>query len=301
VSVDEPDPSDRWFDLAVLDDTSVDRILHGQDPALAPLGYVDVAKVMCAASAPARPEELRAEARVLAGYREAMSHAERRPRWWAILSRLRQPRVAAAVVAVGLVIDGGLAAAGTGSLPAPAQRIAAEVLGLAGIKVPDPRGPSRVPSPSSAPWPATTNGPGPDPVGSPAGASSSSTVPGLPQHGPARPSAPAVTTQPAIGPTQRSGGAAGPGSSPNSNGNGNGNARGHVSSSTGPPGQTGSNGNGNGKAEGHVNSSTGPPGPTGSNGNGIGNGNAWGRANNSARLPGQNSNGNGKSNGHDNG
>jgi hypothetical protein len=52
------------------------------------------------------------------------------------MRRLRTPKVATVTMAFGLVLDGGLAATGTGFFPGPAQRVVSEILRVVGIDVP---------------------------------------------------------------------------------------------------------------------------------------------------------------------
>jgi hypothetical protein len=109
--------------LAIDQDTG-DRLLSGRlDPADAPPGFAEVARVLEAAAAPTNPHELEGEATALAAFAawrlppaSAVSHAARRR------SRLGS-KLAVVAVAVGVLMVGGVAAAATGSLPEPAQRV----------------------------------------------------------------------------------------------------------------------------------------------------------------------------------
>jgi hypothetical protein len=111
-------------DPFALDGDTADRLLAGRlEPADAPPGYAEVAKVLAAAASPPTPGELTGEAeatarfsaarRPLAGPRRRRADGHRR----AFGSRLSV--LAAAVLCVLLV--GGVAAAATGTLPGPAR------------------------------------------------------------------------------------------------------------------------------------------------------------------------------------
>jgi hypothetical protein len=128
-----PDDMHRPFaarrDVLTLDEGTATRLLAGQlDPSDAPPGYGDVASVLAAASAPARPHELASEEGALEVFRAA---GRTRP------ARRRRvgPLVAVLTVAV-LVLGGGAAATATGSLPGPAQGVAHDALGAVGVSVP---------------------------------------------------------------------------------------------------------------------------------------------------------------------
>jgi hypothetical protein len=131
--------------LAIDQDTA-DRLLAGRlDPADAPPGYGEVAKVLVAAAAPALPHELEGEAAATAAFarerldrRGADSHSapRRRPpqrrssvgaapgRADAAPRQRRASRFAVVAVAVAvLMVGGAAAAAATGTLPGPAQRL----------------------------------------------------------------------------------------------------------------------------------------------------------------------------------
>lgn len=109
--------------LAIDQDTG-GRLLSGRlDPADAPPGYAEVARVLEAAAAPANPHELEGEATAMAAFAawrlhsaSAVSHTARRR------SR-RGSKLAVVAVAVGVLMVGGVAAATTGTLPEPAQRV----------------------------------------------------------------------------------------------------------------------------------------------------------------------------------
>ncbi len=111
-------------DPLALDQDTADRLLAGRlDPADAPPGYAEVAGVLAAAAAPANPHELADEAAAVATFvtarldrHGAVSHAA--PRRSPLGSKLAVVAVALAVLMVG-----GVAAATTGTLPEPAQRL----------------------------------------------------------------------------------------------------------------------------------------------------------------------------------
>jgi hypothetical protein len=115
-------------DPLALDQDTADRLLAGRlDPADAPPGYAEVARVLAAAAAPANPQELDSEATAMAVFvtarlerHGAVSHAApRRSRRWS--------KLAVATAAVGVLMVGGVAGATTGALPGPAERLADSV------------------------------------------------------------------------------------------------------------------------------------------------------------------------------
>ncbi len=111
-------------DSLVLDDDSADRLLAGRmDPADAPPGYAEAAAVMAAATAPARPDELDGVESVLDAFRAAQRARPVSPRRPHMLVRLLTVKAVAAAF-TGALLIGGVAAAATGSLPDPAQRVA---------------------------------------------------------------------------------------------------------------------------------------------------------------------------------
>jgi hypothetical protein len=93
------------------------------DPADAPPGYAEAAAVMAAATAPARPDELDGVESVLDAFRIAQAARPESPRRQHMLVKLLTVKAAVAVFSGALLI-GGVAAAATGSLPDPAQRVA---------------------------------------------------------------------------------------------------------------------------------------------------------------------------------
>jgi len=116
--------SELGSDPLAIDQDTADRLLAGRlDPADAPPGYVEVAKVLATAAAPANPHELDGQAAAMAAFaRERLdrlgadSHAAPR-------RRPRRSRLVVAAVAVAVLMVGGVAAATTGTLPEPAQRL----------------------------------------------------------------------------------------------------------------------------------------------------------------------------------
>jgi hypothetical protein len=121
-----------------LDLNTADRLLAGAiAPEDAPPGYAGVARLLEAASSEPKAEELTGEeeivaivASVIRSSSQVSSPSGRRP----FLPALSRPRVAAALVAVGLVCSVGLASAG--ALPGIAQDIASAALTKLGISVP---------------------------------------------------------------------------------------------------------------------------------------------------------------------
>jgi hypothetical protein len=101
-----PDP------IAPHDDT-VERLLTGRlVPEEAPAAYAEVARLLEAVAGPPRPDELAGQAAVMAAFRARHRRA----------GRGRRVRLVAVTVA-GAVFAGGAAAASTGSLPAPVERV----------------------------------------------------------------------------------------------------------------------------------------------------------------------------------
>jgi hypothetical protein len=121
------------------DEDTADRILDGLSAEDAPPGSVGVARILAAASAPASRDELAGEAFAVTAFRlAALEFRPTRPaRSRSAIARLATPKAAAIAIGLGVVVNGGLAAAGTHSLPGPAQWAASEILGIVGINVPD--------------------------------------------------------------------------------------------------------------------------------------------------------------------
>jgi hypothetical protein len=141
----------------LLDADTADRLLGGRlDPADAPSGYAQVARVTRAAAGPASSEELAGEAAAIATFR-AVAHASPPitiPRRAPMPSRLFSGRAAAAVVVAALSVGGVAAAAGKlpGRAPQAAQHASttsqpgsperARSGGSAGALGPDATGPA---------------------------------------------------------------------------------------------------------------------------------------------------------------
>jgi len=112
-----------------LDEATASRLLAGAiDPADAPPGYAPVAAVLAAAAGPVRAEELTGPPPTLAAVDPSRSEPPRRGRSLRLV----------ALVGVGVVALGGMAAAATGSLPGGAQSVAHDALGAVGVSVPAP-------------------------------------------------------------------------------------------------------------------------------------------------------------------
>ena len=110
------------------DRLTAERLLGG-DPGEYPLADRRVARLLAAAAAPARAEELAGEDAARLAFRAAaVVAASTRPRFGARLARGATVKVLAA--AVGVIGLGGVAmAATTGSLPAPIQDVAHDAFG----------------------------------------------------------------------------------------------------------------------------------------------------------------------------
>jgi hypothetical protein len=121
-----------------LDEGTAERLLTGRlDPADAPPGYSPVAALLAAMSAPPDTEELAGQAAIMAVFAAAArSHSPQLidPRRSRVLTKLLTAKAAAAVL--GVLMTGGVAAAATGNLPAPAQQAAHALLGGAGVPAP---------------------------------------------------------------------------------------------------------------------------------------------------------------------
>src|SRR3954470_8763464 len=121
-----------------LDNWTADRLLSGEAVPDSDPGLAHLAALIAAAQAPATPDELIGEAAVVAAMLKDLSpvadfEARR-------ASRIR--KIAAAQVAAASLLAltaTGAAAAGTGSLPGPAQRAVSGALTHVGIDVPDGR------------------------------------------------------------------------------------------------------------------------------------------------------------------
>jgi hypothetical protein len=129
----------RYRDRLGLDDDTAERLLTGRlAPADAPPGYGQVAAVLAAVSAPPDTEELAGQtaARALfaAATRSRPVDIRLSPRRTQVITKLLTAKAAAAVL--GVLMTGGVAAAATGNLPAPAQQAAHALLGGAGVPAP---------------------------------------------------------------------------------------------------------------------------------------------------------------------
>jgi hypothetical protein len=105
---------------------TLDRLLDGRlDPAKAPAGYGELARLLAAATAPPTPEELAGEQVVLAEFRAVMPSRPPTlvPRSAPMSSKLFTVKAAAAALVAVLSI-GGAAVAATGLLPGQAQHVA---------------------------------------------------------------------------------------------------------------------------------------------------------------------------------
>src|SRR5947209_2751196 len=105
-----------------------EQLLTGQ-PAGPDLRWLG--RLLAAAAAPARPDELTGQRAAMEGFRRAYRHApdRRRPRRLAVALR-RTVVVKAAAGAAVLFVGGTALAAGTGTLPDPAQQSAHDLLGV---------------------------------------------------------------------------------------------------------------------------------------------------------------------------
>ena len=133
-----PQPGFRSDPLA-LDEGTAERLLTGGlDPADAPPAYMRTAMVLEAIAAPPSSDELADEAAAvatLAAVARSSPHraARRRP---TVFTKVLSAKMAAAAAIAALSVAG-VAGAATGTLPDPAQRVAHQVLGAAGVPAPD--------------------------------------------------------------------------------------------------------------------------------------------------------------------
>jgi hypothetical protein len=121
-----------------LDPSLAERLLDGAPADDLPEPYRPVAELLAAVSRPATPKEPEGGAAAAAAF-VAAHDAATRPR-----VRRTHPAAALALVATLLAASTGTAlAASAGALPAPAQAVAHDTLGVVGISVPgiDPRHP----------------------------------------------------------------------------------------------------------------------------------------------------------------
>jgi len=135
-------------------------------------------RLLAAAAAPTRPGELAGERAAVEGFRRAYRRpAQRRRRMLAVALR-RTVVVKAATGAVVLFVGGTALAAGTGSLPDPAQQSAHDLLGVPAPRHHEPGGRSDDGRPGGGPA-GRPPSPSPASPGSPAG-----TVPSTPPASP---------------------------------------------------------------------------------------------------------------------
>jgi hypothetical protein len=112
----------------------LERLLDGRlDPAFAPAGNGELARLLAAATAPATPEELAGEQAALAEFRAVMLSRPPTlvPRRASMPSKLLTVKAAAAALVAVLSI-GGVAVAATGLLPGQARRVADQAPSTAG-------------------------------------------------------------------------------------------------------------------------------------------------------------------------
>jgi len=120
--------------LPAADQDLLERLLDGRvDPASAPPGYGRLARLLAAATAPAAPEELAGEQRVLGEFTAVMrSHPPTlSPRRTPVPSKLLTIKAAAAALVAVLSI-GGVAAAAGGLLPDQASPVAGQAVTTTG-------------------------------------------------------------------------------------------------------------------------------------------------------------------------
>jgi hypothetical protein len=161
-----PDP-----DLLALDDDLAERLLGGDlPPDQTPPGYAEVAALLAAAAAPPTPAELAGQEAALAELL-AVARARRAiPRGTGRPGRRRRVGLLVAVVVCGLSTTG-IAAATTGTLPAPIRDTARRIFATVDDATPVPSTtPGRQPVPSTADAAAvgaTSEGQRPRPAGVP--------------------------------------------------------------------------------------------------------------------------------------
>ena len=142
---DEGDmPRGRLFpddDPFALTDVLVDELMDVVEDASAPAAYEPVVQVLTAVRKPATEAELAGELEAVALFR---SHITRRGTSATSDPARRCRRRVPVIIAAGAlsVVTATGAAAATGSLPEPVQRVAAEVLSKVGISVPDGSNPA---------------------------------------------------------------------------------------------------------------------------------------------------------------
>lgn len=152
-------------DAPALDERAAERLLAGRPgSAEVPPDYARVAELLAAAAAPPSSDELAGEDAAVAAFVSAVRPVPPRAgrRHHSPRRRLVGVKLAAAVVVLLLSLAG-VAAAATGTLPDPAQRVAHRVLGGAGVPGPDERRnpPHRATSTSQRPGPTGSTAAGP--------------------------------------------------------------------------------------------------------------------------------------------
>jgi hypothetical protein len=113
------------------DQDILERLLDGRlDPAEAPAGYGELARLVAAVSAPAAPEELAGEQRALAEFTAVMRSTPPTlvPRRIAVPSKVLTMKAAAAAL-IAVLSVGGIAAAATGLLPGQGSPVADQATG----------------------------------------------------------------------------------------------------------------------------------------------------------------------------
>lgn len=117
------------------DDRTTDRLLAGViDPADAPPGFAGTARLLGRAADEFVP--VHADATLVAALAHAITANPTTPRRKSMLTQLLTAKVAAAAAAV--VLSATTAAAATGTLPEPAQGVAADAAAQVGINIPNP-------------------------------------------------------------------------------------------------------------------------------------------------------------------
>jgi hypothetical protein len=143
---------------APLDDDLAERLLSDRlDPRDAPPGYAEVARLLHAAAGPARPDELTGQPAALAAFRVAVRPPAPARRARGRLAARRRGRLAVVALTLAGALFAGGAAAATGGLPAPVERMARTVGRIGGQA---PADPVRVlpPAPTAAPARADVTG-----------------------------------------------------------------------------------------------------------------------------------------------
>jgi hypothetical protein len=139
-----------------LDEDTAERLLTGRlAPADAPPGYGRVAAVLAVVSPPGHRGAGRSDRRpgaLRSSERSRPVDMRLNPRRSQVITKLLTAKAAAAVL--GVLMTGGVAAAATGNLPAPAQQAAHTLLGGAGV-----------PAPAAATATTQTHAVGPDAAG----------------------------------------------------------------------------------------------------------------------------------------